>query len=327
VTAGSLVGFALAFLATSWALSALLATGVFLARRVGAGRRAAFDRQLATLAIAVPPTLAAALVAALVVLSMSVAGTPADHCALHGHHLHLCLVHGADWSGAPVPIAILAGGSVFVVARLSSIAWSQIAAARALRLLGRRATECDAGALLVPSARPFVFVAGLLSPRIFVSTAAWEGLGPVNGAAALAHERAHLRAGDVARRCALGMAAAFGAPVAAGAMLRRWDHATETLRDQEAAGEVGDPAIVATALVSMARLGTTAPGWAVAPMAPAERLAERIEAVLAGPVAGDRRLARRVDRATKLASMAVAALCVIFADPLHHALETLFGAL
>ncbi len=326
MTAGSLVGFALAFLATSWALSALLATGVVLARRIGAGRPA-LERQLATLALAIPPALAAALIAALVVLSMSVAGTPADHCALHGHHLHLCLVHGADWSGAPVPIAILAGGSVFVLGRLSSIAWAQIAAARALRLLRRRATDCEAGALLVQSPRPFVFVAGLVSPRIFVSTAAWDGLGPVNRAAALAHERAHLRAGDVARRCALGVSAALGAPVAGGAMLRVWDQATEALRDQDAAGEVGDPALVATALVTMARLGTTAPGWAVAPMAPAERLAERIEAVLAGPVADDRRLARRVDRATKLASVAVAALCVVFADPLHHALETLFGVL
>jgi hypothetical protein len=119
--------------------------------------------------------------------------------------------------------------------------------------------------------------------------------------------------------------ALFGAPWMARRALVTWRRATEKLCDRAAAGDVGEETTVAQALVKMARLaGAPSPGMAFVP-APSE-VEERVEALLAAPPTGAA-AARRMSVAMTASFVVAAAAAIALADPLHHAIESLFGAL
>jgi hypothetical protein len=115
--------------------------------------------------------------------------------------------------------------------------------------------------------------------------------------------------------------ALLGAPVLARRALVMWRSATERVCDGRAAAEV-DAAAVASALVALARVGN-APAVGVAFASPAG-VVERVEALLA-PLPTGELMARRIARGLWLSLTACALAAALFADPLHHALETLLG--
>ncbi|MBA3457038.1 MAG: hypothetical protein H0T42_28375, partial [Deltaproteobacteria bacterium] len=90
---GSLAGFALVFVVTTWTLSAAGVLALSRAqpwlRRVGPMA----ERRAAETAAIVPVLLGMIAVATL--LLQSTFGV--DHCAAHGHHAHLCVTHGTQW--------------------------------------------------------------------------------------------------------------------------------------------------------------------------------------------------------------------------------------
>jgi beta-lactamase regulating signal transducer with metallopeptidase domain len=316
---GALIGFGLAFVLVSWTTSAALGGALAIAAR--RRRDPAVERVLCAAAIVAPPLVALATVGA--ILADSVArGAAADHCLPHAHHLHLCLAHAGGWAASPAAVVVATMVAVVVLARLVGLIAIQLRASLAVTALSRSARRED-GALVVPSQRAFLFVAGMLRPRIVASEAAFRVLDGEARTAALAHERAHVRGRDLMMRAVLSLAALAGAPVLARRVLASWDRATERLRDHDAAAEVGHDA-VAGALVAMARSGATPPAWATAAMAPAGELVARVEALLDGATP-DRSLSRRL-LAAAAAAVAVAALAAaVGADPLHHALETVLG--
>lgn len=317
---GALVGFALVFVLVAWTLSAalslLLAAGGTRLRALGP----AAERRVAVLAAVLPVVLAAAVTAALVI--RSVAGD--DHCAVHDHHAHLCLAHGEAWLERPLVVVLVSVATAVAAARLLVLGVALLRGRRAIAVL-RAASERCGDVQLVDSPRPFCFVAGLVRPRIYASTAAWSGLPDGERAAMLAHERGHVRHRDLGWRALVEAALAFGAPLTSSALIARWDHATERLRDGDAADEVGDPTAVASALVQMCRLGAIgAEARLIGFPARSGALEERVAALLDRAPRGAR--AARVVAAAALGLVsAVTIAAVTHVEPLHHVLESLLG--
>lgn len=329
MSAASLIGFGVVLLLVSWLASAGLALGIGRLARLGP----AVERKAATLAAALPVILGVTVVAILAVESM----IGVDHCDTHGHHAHLCLVHGAAWAERTWAVVLLAGGGVLMLGRGVELALSLVRGARMTRQLtsplvggagGARdgeGADGDEALRVVPSERPFCFVAGMRRPRIFASTAARRALGDEEWRAMLAHEREHITHRDLLHRLGLELLLLLAAPLAASKVRERWDSATERLRDYDAADRA-TPEAVASALLCMAKatLQLRASGQAAfMPQAQSE-LSQRITSLLDGAPRGDGE-ARRVARLALLAVVGLALLTIALADPLHHALETLLG--
>jgi Zn-dependent protease with chaperone function len=315
---GSLVGFAVVFLlvalSVSATLAALLAIGAPWLRRLGP----AAERRAAELAALVPVILAVTVVG---VLALQ-AAAGADHCPVHGHHAHLCFRHGGAWLEVPWAVAILAAGAVVVLGRLVVLVATLARAGarvRALAAVSRRAGDVQ----LVDSPRPFCFVAGLRRPTIYASTAAYGGLSLDEREAMLAHERAHVRGRDVARRALLELLTIAAAPLVPGFLHGRWEAANERWRDANAAHAAGADA-VARALVQMCRIGAVRVAGAAFGTGQDRGLGGRIEAVLDEAPTGER-AASRLAMATLAMTATAAVTAAAVADPLHHALETLLG--
>jgi Zn-dependent protease with chaperone function len=318
----SAIGFALAFLGAAWTASAACGALVLAAsswlRRLGP----AAERRAATCAILAGPALGVAIAGTLAARSLA---TPwfgwTDHCPAHGHHLHLCWFHGAAWGDVPWAVAALAAVGVVVAARVVLATIDAARARGAIRRIARVAVEIAPGVLLAPARRAFCFVAG---GRVFVSSAAWDELDEAGRAAVVAHERAHLRRGDLRTRAWLGVAAILGAPGIARLMLAVWRRAAEKLCDRDAARAIGDEAAVAQALVTLSRLGGRSPGLAF--VTARSEVEDRVEALLDSATDGTT-AARRMAAIAAVMFVTTVAAAILLADPLHHAIETLFGGL
>ena len=314
-----MTGFALVFVLLVIALSATATGVVQLTSGVLRRRGPEAERRAVELAALMPVVLALSLVTTLIVQAY----VGDDHCTQHGHHAHLCVVHGGEWSQRPWVVAVVAAAAAVLAARLAVLAGRLVRATRSIaRLRGVSALAGDVR--LVESPHAFCFVAGLRTPEIYASTTAWHGLADDEREAMVAHERGHVAHGDVRRRLGLDLLLAFSAPLSAGALARRWAHATERLRDADAARAAGDPDPVARAMLRLCRLER---GAAVAGLGFAGQgrlLTERIEALLAAGPSG--RLAARVlSIASLTAAIALAAVTAGLAGPIHHLLETLLG--
>lgn len=314
---GGAIGFAMVFLMVAVGLSSIACGAIAAFAPALARRGPAAERRAAELAAVVPLAIAAIVVAVL----LAHAALAVDHCTTHGHHAHLCVAHGGAWLERPWAVAAAAAAAVVALGRAAALIAALVRGGRRVGALARVARRVG-DVRLVDSPRAFCFVAGLRRPAIYASTAAWRGLPAGERAAMLAHERGHVRAGDVARRARLDLATIVAAPLAPTFLAARWERATERLRDAEAARATA-PEAVAAALVAMCRLGAVRVAGAGFE-AHGGALAARVEAVLAGGPTG-RRAARRLAAVALAAVAIVTVAAVAFADPLHHGLETLLG--
>lgn len=314
---GSVVGFAIVFLLVAVATSALACAAIALAGPALAARGAAVEKRAVELAAIAPVVIAGVVVTALIAHS----AIAVDHCGVHDHHAHLCVAHGDAWLTRPWAVAVGAAALVVVLGRALLLAASLVRTRARVAALRRHARAID-DVLVVESPRAFAFVAGVRRPAIFASTAVWHGLADDERAAVLAHERGHVRGGDVGRRVVLELATIATAPGVPGFLAARWHDANERLRDHGAAAVTSSEA-VARALVRMCRLGAVH----VAGMsfeAGAASLERRVHGVLDdAPVGGA--AARTLAIAAIVVASALACAAIVYVDPLHHALETLLG--
>lgn len=325
MTVGALIGFGLVYWTLSLSLSLVLNTLLLTARsrlrRLGPWA----ERRAAAAALLLPPLLAVTAVGALAFESSRALSRGSDHCLQHAHHLHLCVRHGAAWLSQPWALALVAAAATFVGARLVTACWAHAMAQRAanrLRALG--APIDDAPVYLVPSGERFAFTAGVASPAVVISQGAWDCLEVAEREAVVAHELTHLAHGDLGWRVTLGLAASLGAPFVCARTLRVWELAAERLCDRQAARRVGRASTVASAMVTLARSSPPRLAPAGAVFAAASDVPERVESLLRDEPDG-REASRVLARVMAIASIALAAACVRFAGPLHHALETLLG--
>ncbi|MBI5546055.1 MAG: M48 family metalloprotease, partial [Deltaproteobacteria bacterium] len=266
MTAASLVAFALVFLGATTGLSALMAAAVLASGGALRRRGPWVERRAAAGALVLPPLLALGLVAALAADSALGVWAGTDHCLDHDHHLHLCLLHGAAWASQAWALALVVFAGTFAAVRSGLSLWAHAVAQRSANRLRSLGTELAIrGCFVVPSRERFAFTAGLVSPTVLLSSAAWESLSPDQRDAVLAHELGHLAHGDLWRRAALGFAASFGAPLLASRVLGVWSLAAERICDRRAALAVGRPSTVASAMLALVRTSSqrTAPAGAV----------------------------------------------------------------
>jgi beta-lactamase regulating signal transducer with metallopeptidase domain len=319
VSLGSVLGFALVFVAIAWSLSAfgVAALARFGKRLSQIGPMA--ERRAAEVVAVVPVGIAAAIVIALGAHS----ALAADHCEAHFHHAHLCLTHGAAWLDRVWVTVTLAGVGGLIAMRCTLLVANAAQGMRSIRQLHAVGVH-DGHLCLVESERAFCFVAGYLRPTIFVSTCAWAELDPSEQHALVAHEFAHVRHGDLRRRFVLECLLVFAAPVVAARVRATWMAAAERLCDARAADETGDPAAVASAMVSLYKLNAARPAAVFGFTPAAEHLADRVRSVL-GRVPLGERAARILSWSVAIGCALLIGVAVLSAEPLHHAFETLLG--
>ena len=323
---GSIIGFGLVFVLVAWTGSALAALTMSLFAERLRKQGAAGEKRAAALALVLPPLLGVIVAVSLAVYSAFpgwLGGV--DHCDTHGHHLHLCLIHGGEWSSRTWALALVSGLSALAVVRSAQLIEATMRGRRRLRTVERSSQRIEDGEIPVfraPSSRPFCFVAGLRSPRIFVASSLWDNSSVEEREAMLGHEHGHIENGDIWRSTTLSFFALFGAPILASHFKRLWSDATERLCDRMSADRSGDSTAIATALVNMVRAPQMIGALSFVPTPGA--VENRVVAVLTQERTGQPLATRLLHFSVALIAVATITSAVI-ADPLHHALESLFG--
>lgn len=244
-----------------------------------------------------------------------------DHCATHVHHLHLCIVHAA---GLRPPIAAI--GALFCAALVfrSLVSLGRWREERRLlsRLEAMGQTRLERFPVITVPGSPWLCLStGVLRPRIIVSGTLGERLEPSELASALAHETAHLRRRDPLAHLLLGLSSLFSLPFVGRLAAGVFRQASEEASDLASAREVGDGAIVASALLKVAvhvrSAGAHAHHAAFGEHALERRVHRLLEAAPPGRTASWALIA-----SLSFAAFALAA-GLTFAGALHHAVETL----
>ena len=234
----------------------------------------------------------------------------ANHCLDHVH-VHLCAL-----CGAPSPNLV---ATTLLVVVLAWLAWGLSRgvrrAAAGLRTVGAMPARDDGELCVIDDARLVAFTAGLLRPRVYVSSAvAGE---PGRWRAVLAHERAHAARRDPLVRLVARLATGLHLPAVAERVLAELEEAQELAADEDAADAVGDRTAVAAALVEWVKRARRedAEGALAFEGASLER---RVRLLLDPP-----RYVRARLVGSLASNLALAALVALVATPLHHTLEHL----
>jgi Zn-dependent protease with chaperone function len=323
---GSIIGFALVFVLVTWTASAVMGVALISSAKTLSRLGSAAEKRAAALALVIPPLLGG-------IVALALAGYSAfpgflggaDHCDSHGDHLHLCLVHGGDWATRAWALSLISALSAIVLVRVAQLVDTIIRGRRRVAMVERSSQRIAGDAVpvfLSPSKRPFCFVSGFRSPRIFVASSLWDRSSEDEREAMLGHEHSHVENGDLWRSVALSIFALFGAPLLGAQFKRLWGEATERLCDRLAADRTGDPASIAAALVNVAR-GPRFIG-VLSFMPRPESVKHRVIAVLSQERTG-RPFARHLLQGAGVIVVTTAIATATLADPLHHALETLLG--
>ena len=228
----------------------------------------------------------------------------------------------AENSFPPLLLLIFGAFGVIIIVRFI---WMLVLALRALGLTIRTAGSLREvaspradGTLVVPSKKPEAFVVGVAPPMLFVS----EGLLEMPKSviqAVLEHEQAHIRRWDGLRYYLILLGCAFHLPGIAGRLKQRAHQVQELAADAEAATAVGDTSVVADALVQCAQFHKSQPAPHLA--FGGGDLRERVQTLL-----GEH---RTVDQPRPwfiaLIAAAVVYLSALYAEPVHHLIESLFS--
>ena len=292
-------------LATFAVVNGIVSTAVMVlapAAMAALDRSRASRRRGALLALRLLPATSAAAVAAGLVLPAYVLFEPA---------------HAGERVTAP--LAVLAAAALALVALGLGRGRRALAATSSLERQWR--TQAEAIALpdspvpvyRVRDAFPVFTVVGLHRPSLYVSDRVLEALSPDEVAAAVAHERGHLEAGDNVKRLLFRASpdlVAFS-PVSL-ALEREWARAAEECAD-ERASRCGRAAALALAasLVKVARLVPAAPqGLPVSALHDGGDVAARVRHLIADPSPSEDpapRRALRIATGVALATLALAA--------------------
>lgn len=187
---------------------------------------------------------------------LHVAGLAEDHCLhpLERHHTHLCFVHRTSGVSTALTLAVAAVALV-VAMRMLRVVYKWW---RASREFAAVIATCSVGNLregeyLLDSDIPLCVTAGILRPRIYISTRAAYALGPACLEAALAHERGHVGRHETRLRFLMALLEAFHLPLLGRAILQGFYDDAELLCDRFAARSVGSATVVAQALIRFQR--------------------------------------------------------------------------
>lgn len=224
-----------------------------------------------------------------------------DQCQTHGGPaFYACLVHASK--AGPVVWAVAALVAAPVGWRMARLAGGMIKSGKVLRGLQL------AGSIEAVSPLPVWSVPGSLSflagwPRaaVYLGRSLRSRLSAPTLQAMMEHELAHLRRRDIQLGIGLRLLASAHFDSPAKRLLEELELAAEQLCDAEAARAVGDPLLVAQALIDVARL-QSAPMVAAGSAFTGASLERRIEALCTPPAAPTR---------TASLALPVCAACVL----------------
>ena len=286
------------------------------------GRRSAAARADAAFVLGLAPALAALGVVGGTVLPslLTLGGVMTDHCDDHAHHVHLCLVHGAETPAWLIALGALAL-AVFSArgVRVGATTLRRQRSTAALERLGTPERLAGFTAVRVPGAPRLCLATGLFQRRIVYSASLAEHLPPAELQAALAHEAAHLRRRDTLSLGLMTLAGLFTFPTIANRLRAAFLSAAEEACDAEAAAVHGAET-VAQALVAAARLQlTVASGLGFT----GQTLTVRVSALLGSPAC--RAAPARSLAITVALLMASSVVVGLFGLDVHHAVETVLS--
>jgi Zn-dependent protease with chaperone function len=252
----------LASFAAVWALASAVAAAALRAALpadpAAAARRLFLARAL--------PTLAAVAVAVGLAVPAFLLFEPADAVDRPGATLLLLAAAGAGL----LLFGLLRGGRAWWSGRRLRGEW--LRRGRPVALEGAPAPGC-----LIEHPFPVVCVVGVLRPRLFLAASVLERLSAGELRATLAHEAAHVAAGDNLKRLLLRLCPPLSAPSGARRAQEMWQQASEEAADRRAGGGLE----MASALLAIARMAGPGarlgvPGAAFHTGGPLERRVRRL---------------------------------------------------
>ncbi len=307
--------------------SAVAAAAAWACVRASAYLPARFARSSrARAALAVMPVVIASSVALSLTSPLSLlAGC---HCISHPHHVHLCFDHTA-FSWPLGYLALLGGaGAIWQLGRAFVVLRAAVETGRWASSLTSEATE---GIQIVPALGARAVTVGLFRPRAFFGSALWARLDSDGKRAVVAHELAHVARRDVLTLLCLRLAAC-AMPTAIGAhLVESWRRAAEIACDRIAADALGDPCVLADALVACGKLQLAA-SPAVLPAAAlslvdGDDLETRVTCLLERPASGAPACVASGDLSSVTAVALALGILIASAggSAAHHAFETVLG--
>ncbi len=190
-----------------------------------------------------------------------VLGLGADHCHAHSHHIHLCVVHSPLLTGSTHEQLMLGGLAALILAWVLGRTLRFHRGQRALRtLLALSTPSMDASPYqVVRSQRPFAVTAGLLRPKVILSSRLLDELHPIELGTVLSHERAHQCRRDGLRLVVADIFARSHLPATRCFIREQFGLAIEQACDEIAAKQSGDRLQVAETILKLARLVGASP--------------------------------------------------------------------
>jgi Zn-dependent protease with chaperone function len=249
-----------------------------------------------------------------------------DHCRLHPGHPHLCWTH-ADLVG---PSGILLFGTVVWVGLVLASIWRVgrslslvrgMLKANGTPLRGDEEALDSHGFRAVNSEVPAAFVAGLLNPRIYLTSAAIRLLSPEELRIVVTHEREHIRRRDPMKLALLRLTSHLFPGFRR--IEERWRMAAELECDWACLERGSHPTQISGTILKLARSVQEYSCRPVLAYAPGSEvvLRERVERLLSG--VGPRNSGGyRWIFVVMLSALTVAAL-----SSMHHLLESVLGPL
>lgn len=313
-----LLAMFVALCALAWALAA--AAAQWLSRYGFAELPPTRRLQRFTLVAVLPWLLPASWAAALggVALSKRV-GWIDDHCLVHGDgHPHLCFEHFPAIQIDPLAGAVLLMVLAAVIMVVVRHTWAALAQRGRLEAL-LRLVHADGLVRRIDDERPLALVARPFRPVVIVSRGLFDCLDARERRVVIAHEAAHLRAGDLLKSSLFDCLLALHLPVSAARLRAHWRQAIEERADDRVARRFGG-ADTAQALLKVVRR-------------------QQFPATV-GLAAGGADIARRVERLLSVdqpkvvsrdwSTVALALAVLVSASWLagaHHAIETFLGVI
>lgn len=246
----------------------LVCTGCLVAAPYALGAKVlGWGGPRATIAMALGALVATAT--SLVVLLLAVVGPPDLPASDIPNVIGRCVEAAGQFFSHPVNHwpQIIAGFALLALGfRLAYATIATLSDARRTRMdLARIGTPLG-GFTVVESPEPLAYTVGLHRRMVVVSSSMLSELTGEERAAILAHERAHVRGWHTALlTVARIVGRAFGSFPPARTATRQLVLGLESAADDAAAGEIGDPVVVARALLRLAeRSGPGAPASALA---------------------------------------------------------------
>jgi hypothetical protein len=176
-----------------------------------------------------------------------------DHCGVHGGHLHLCVrhVHGVGLAHLGWVLLMAVGGWLVVSGReLAADLWRGRGLIQSLHAC---ADVDDDGVVVVDADLPWSVTAGLLRPRVVVTSALIETFSLRQREAVLAHERCHVKERHAVIKLLASVGAMMFRPSTRLALLGDVTLACERRCDEHAAAAIGDRLDVAATLLAARR--------------------------------------------------------------------------